>query len=228
MKNYLFLHGAWHGSWCWNKTTSLLKKQDINCITPDLKIEKEMQNWSDYIELVLKHINNKPVTIIAHSMSGVIASLIAENYPNLVEKIIYISAFALNNNESIMKYVKEDTKIDLSKLVTYINNNVSKINKDLAGEKFYNLCKEDEVKFAIERLREQNIRVFKQKVTLSNNFANTPKYYIVCNNDNIISSEIQLKMANNVKCDKIFNLESDHSPFFSCSEKLVNTISKAP
>jgi hypothetical protein len=36
MKTYLFVHGGWHGGWCWNKLRSPLQAKGHVVFTPTL------------------------------------------------------------------------------------------------------------------------------------------------------------------------------------------------
>ncbi len=36
MSTYVLIHGAWHGSWCWDKVVPLLKKKGHKVEAPDL------------------------------------------------------------------------------------------------------------------------------------------------------------------------------------------------
>ena len=35
-KNFVLVHGAWHGGWCWNETKALLESQGHSVEAPDL------------------------------------------------------------------------------------------------------------------------------------------------------------------------------------------------
>jgi len=36
ISTYVLIHGAWHGSWCWEKVIHLLEKAGHKVIAPDL------------------------------------------------------------------------------------------------------------------------------------------------------------------------------------------------
>jgi pimeloyl-ACP methyl ester carboxylesterase len=36
MSTYVLIHGAWHGSWCWDKVVPLLQQAGHQVVAPDL------------------------------------------------------------------------------------------------------------------------------------------------------------------------------------------------
>jgi hypothetical protein len=52
-------------------------------------------------------------------------------------------------------------------------------------------------------------------------FGRIPKFYIQCLQDRILSPSLQAKMAKTTPCEKIFSLNTDHSPFLSVPDELA-------
>jgi pimeloyl-ACP methyl ester carboxylesterase len=36
MSNYVLIHGAWHGGWCWKNVIPLIEKEGHKVVAPDL------------------------------------------------------------------------------------------------------------------------------------------------------------------------------------------------
>ena len=78
MSNYVLIHGAWHGAWCWYKMLPLLKRVGHDVIAPDLPgLGKDMtpidqislESWTKGIcEIVVAQPN--PVVLVGHSRGG--------------------------------------------------------------------------------------------------------------------------------------------------------------
>lgn len=79
----IFVHGAWHGKWCWDKYfRKAFEDQGYNVVTFNLPghdqkgRRKEINFYSinDYVNALLEEVNNtnEPPIIIAHSMGGLI------------------------------------------------------------------------------------------------------------------------------------------------------------
>lgn len=82
-KIVLFVHGAWHGAWCWEKYfTSYLSKNGYTCHTFNLPSHNEpgkvkginslsMHDYVDALKSEVKKLHALPI-IIGHSMGGLI------------------------------------------------------------------------------------------------------------------------------------------------------------
>lgn len=82
----LFIHGAWHGAWCWENFLNYFPQKGFDCFAPSLcghgksgnNKSLKITRIDDYVENVLSVVNSiyneygkKPV-IIGHSMGGLI------------------------------------------------------------------------------------------------------------------------------------------------------------
>lgn len=79
----IFVHGAWHGAWCWEKYfTSEFSNHGYKCVTFNLpKHDKPGRikginscSLTDYVNALIDEVKklDKPPIIIAHSMGGLI------------------------------------------------------------------------------------------------------------------------------------------------------------
>ncbi len=79
----VFIHGAWHGAWCWQEYfIPFFTKNGYECYSFDLPNHGEykdkkninkysVKDYTNHLELAIKQIN-KPVVLIGHSMGGYI------------------------------------------------------------------------------------------------------------------------------------------------------------
>jgi hypothetical protein len=54
------------------------------------------------------------------------------------------------------------------------------------------------------------------------NFGRVRRFYIECTEDKAVGPLIQKKMYTEIPCEKVFTMQTSHSPFFSQPEELVN------
>src|ERR1700733_1981637 len=93
-KTYILLHGAWHAGWCWKHIIPILESHGHTVIVPDLPGHGE--DKTPYLDITLKTyidsiteiimLMGKPVTLVGHSMAGVIISQIGENIPDRIDQ----------------------------------------------------------------------------------------------------------------------------------------------
>jgi hypothetical protein len=51
---FAFVHGAWHGAWCWERLTPLPRERGYEVIVADLPCSDGAQTYTTYAESVLQ------------------------------------------------------------------------------------------------------------------------------------------------------------------------------
>lgn len=240
LRTYLLIHGGWHGSWCWTKVSNQLRGIGHKVITPDLPGHYRnnrdfkgicLNTYVRYIEDAIKH-SSVPVTLVGHSMAGLVITQVAENMPENIDHLIYTCAFIPDNGGSLVDEEKKsanpsvtlEVQLDASENQLLLPLNAPERIRNL----FYNCCAEEDVQFALSNLQPQPFMPFVDPVSFSNkNFGSIPKTYIECLKDNAISIQDQRRMYRKVQCH-VETLDTDHSPFFSAPEQLVRILCKGP
>ena len=105
MKTYLFIHGAWHGKWCWKKVLEILKGKNIKAYAIDLPghgaknsmKEVFLSDYVDYCVSYIKEKNLKDIILVGHSFAGVVISRLAEEIPERISKLVYLAGIVLDN-----------------------------------------------------------------------------------------------------------------------------------
>jgi pimeloyl-ACP methyl ester carboxylesterase len=235
-KNYVLLHGAWHGSWCWYKIARHIENLGHNAITPDLpghhlnkyRIKDiSLKSYVDYIENLICAIR-PPVVLVGHSMAGVVVTQVAENIPNKIERLIYISGFIPRDGASLMDEEKQALipSVALEVAMDEIEGLISLPSSQRIKGLFYNKCNEEDIRYALSLLQKQPLRPFRETVSISHaRFGAVPKLYIECLQDKAITIDDQRRMYSRVNCD-VVSIDTDHSPFFSADDKLTEIISR--
>src|SRR6478752_7621988 len=99
----LFVHGAWHGSWCWAPVRRLLEADGIATAAVDnpsvAKLGSDLSADGDNVRAALDAIDG-PVVLVGHSYGGAVITD-AGAHAN-VERLVYLTAFALDAGESVM------------------------------------------------------------------------------------------------------------------------------
>ncbi|APR99079.1 alpha/beta fold hydrolase [Wolbachia endosymbiont of Folsomia candida] len=230
---YILLHGAWHASWCWHRVIPILKEQGHKVLAPDLSghgnntVSFENITLKTYVDEVTKLIKlqDRPVILVGHSMSGIVISQLAENIPEHIEALIYLSGFIPDNNGSLIHEVEKAKIQGIAKgvIVDESNNKITLQLSSKTQKLFFNTCSKEDVHWAMNKLQAQPLRPFVDTVTLSpKRFGNVPKFYIECLKDQAIRIEDQKRMHSKVEAE-VFSLNTDHSPFL-CAPQLLSTL----
>lgn len=228
MAKIILIHGAWHGSWCWEDIVPKLQGLGHDVITPDLPgrarvADKKQIKFKDHIAHVadILHQCEEPVILVGHSMAGMVIAQLAELYPEKIQKLVFLAAFMPIDNESMFDVVKLSPA---SKFVEYMRTDVERnefhLDKSIVHEFAYHLCPEDKVAAAITRLNIEPLSPLNTKIKLNENYAKMPKVYIQCTHDRGITLAAQTLLCQRVPCE-IYTLNADHSPFYSSADDLA-------
>lgn len=102
----LLVHGAWHGSWCWDAVRERLAARGWDVVAIDLptaharnKAELGMYDDARAVSDAVAAIEG-PVTVVAHSYGGVPTTQGATD-PK-VRHIVYVTSFVLDEGESLL------------------------------------------------------------------------------------------------------------------------------
>lgn len=238
-KNYILLHGAWHGSWCYNKILLQLEKSNINAITVDLP--GHMNNAVEFDKVTLDqyvtHVTDitlscdQPVTLVGHSMSGIVISQVAENIPDKIEELIYLAAFVPEYDGSLLDEQNAALRPSVGGEIR-INEEECSIwfkDKEKTRDLFYNECTKNDQDFALKHLQKQPLIPFANKVVLTDeNFGSVKKSYIRCIRDKAIHIDDQDRMIQKIpNWHKIHAIDTDHSPFLSAPDELVEILTQS-
>lgn len=117
MANYVLVHGAWHGSWCWKRVRKLLQQAGHDVFTPTLTGVGERShlnareiNLDTHIADVVNLIRWEElseVILCGHSYGGCVISGVADRMPERIRALVYLDAFVLENGESLFDLVGE-------------------------------------------------------------------------------------------------------------------------
>lgn len=232
MSTYVLIHGAWHGAWCWEKVIPLLEAEGNKVHAIDLpahgadRTPIEQVNVKAYRDRVCSLLDemDQPVILVGHSMGGIVISEAAEQRPDKVKSLVYVSAFLLKNNESINDLNHLEPEVIAKSFVT-TDGVAFSVNDTGVKELFYGNTKDDDLERAKSLLRPENfVEVSSTKLNLTGRFGSITRYYVENLMDKAIPIEFQRRMYSESPCKKVFTIDTDHSPFYSAPEELASIL----
>jgi len=112
MANYLFIHGAWHGPWCWTAVATALERQGHSVAIPTLPgLNQETQaragsfGLADHIHAVSTAIDHIPgrLILVAHSYAGMIARALESLRRDRLHHVVYLEAVIPEPGRSLLE-----------------------------------------------------------------------------------------------------------------------------
>ena len=208
MKSIMLIHGAWHGSWCWDFVEKGLINEGVETHSINLPftgVEDDIASVSNAID----EIDNQ-VILLGHSYGGIVISGAAEAKRN-VDQLIYLSAILLKAGESM--------QLDGSKIQIDVDENlISSVKKSAAIQAFYADVDPNLAEASIELLRPFPIVAGSKGIGEA--WREKHSTYIICREDEAIPPELQYDMAR--KADRIIEWECGHSPFLSKPKLMID------
>ncbi|HWI50957.1 MAG TPA: alpha/beta fold hydrolase [Symbiobacteriaceae bacterium] len=231
MSSYVLVHGAFHGGWCWKKIVPQLVQAGHQVVALDLPAHGEdttpiseltLQTQVSTVVQVIK-TRKEPVILVGHSFGGVIISQAAEQVPELVKSLVYLSAMVPLNGQSGLDLLDSNSQLGPN-LIINVEEGYGAVNPEMVPFLFYNDCSPEDIAFATPQLVREPLLPTRQPVSLTaGNFGRLPKAYIECTLDNTFTLGFQRQLQANITC-QVLSLESGHSPFFSRPVELANLL----
>ena len=234
MKTFILIHGAWHNSFVWDNVKKQLLKLGHKVHTPDLPGHRsnKIQDFkkitlADYILEVAKLLlENDSIILVGHSMAGIIISQLAENFPEKIHKLVYLTAFIPDNNGCLLDEEKKaiNPSVALEAIIDTEKSLISIKDSPKFKELFYNNCTAELYAKILPQIVDQPLEPFLDKVCLTQDkFGQVKKLYIECLDDKAISIQDQRRMQQKFALE-VKSLKSDHSPFFTDCDNLVKIL----
>jgi pimeloyl-ACP methyl ester carboxylesterase len=228
---FVLVHGAWHGSWCWEKVVPLLEEAGHEVVAPDLPghgqdgtpvPEVTLAAYGERVAGVLDE-QPEPVVLVGHSMGGLAISEAAERRPEKIKLLVYLTGFLLPSGNTLLETAQTDEEaMVLPNAEVDEEKGIVTIRKDRVKDVFYGDCSEEDVEKAVGRLIPQPLAPFVTPVGVSEtNFGRVRRVYVECLQDRAIGPATQKRMYTELPCEEVVPMETSHSPFLSAPEELV-------
>ena len=220
---YVLVHGAWADESAWGFVRNELAKQ-ANVVVVNLPAHgidltpASTTKLNDYVKTVTDAINKAPgkVTLVGHSMAGVVISQVAENMPQKIEKLVYVSAYLPRNGEDLLSLSKQDAQSKVGGALEFsADYSSAKIKKEVIVPAVCADCPPFMQDVLVKYHKEEPAGPLSEKVVLTPaKFGSVPKYYIHTTQDMAVGYELQKQMVKaNGGIKKTFEMETSHLPF---------------
>jgi pimeloyl-ACP methyl ester carboxylesterase len=236
MANFILIHGAMHGGWCWERVVPLLERQGHHVIAPDLPgmgdtrlppADVTLEVWSRFTVDLLKQQPGKSI-LIGHSFGGMVISQAVEVAPNEIATLVYLTAILPRSGASTFDITRGDTGFEQQGRITlHPSEDGATVTATAADARifFYGETPTEWAERAISRLLPQPLAPMQTPAILSEaKFGSVPRIYIECLRDRILSLALQRSMHAASPCGSVYEIDTDHSPFYSTPEALAATL----
>jgi pimeloyl-ACP methyl ester carboxylesterase len=227
----VLVHGAWHGSWCWEPVQRRLQAAGVDSLAVDLPGraggpaplgELGLDDFATSLLDATDHLD-EPLVLVGHSQGGLTISRAAELAPERCSSLVYLAALLVADGETGAETFAADTDGELVANVVVSDDVVSTtVDPAAAPELFYGDCTPEDVEWALARLVPEPLGIATAPLAVTaGRWGSVPRSYIVCTEDRAVSPELQRRMAERVGVDRVVELAASHSPFLSMPDELA-------
>jgi pimeloyl-ACP methyl ester carboxylesterase len=232
----LLVHGAWHGAWCWTQVIEGLARAGIAATALDLPghgqdagplsdLHGDAARVRDFLDT-----QDGPVVLVGHSYGGAVITE-AGDHPAVV-RLVYIAAFNVDEHESCASAaaddpdcatIRYDGRPRLGAGMRHSDDESTTMDPDVAAACFYNHCSPDVIARALGLLGPHPLAALRQHPAAVA-WRRKPSVYAVCADDLGVHPDLQRILAR--RCTTSLEWPSDHSPFLSHPELVVDLLTK--
>ena len=207
----VLVHGAWHGSWCWEKVVPRLEAEGVQVVAIDLPLTSYEDDVRATID-TLDGIDGR-VVLCGHSYGGAVITS-AGHHP-AADHLVYLTAFACDEGES-PSATAVDTPTpptDLPDALAFSDDGrIVSLKPEAAVKGLYHDCDAADVDAALARLRPMSLSCLTTPLGPPA-WRNKPSTYVVCTEDQGVHPELQRLMAK--RCSNSVEWSTAHSPFLN-------------
>jgi pimeloyl-ACP methyl ester carboxylesterase len=241
MANFLLIHGAMGGAWCWERVIPGLQTAGHDAVAIDLPgqgadttalAEITLYRYADAVCDALDDMDG-PVLLTGHSMGGMVITQAASQRPDRLAGLVYVAAFLPVPGESLIEITQLPEAAGDSvqaNIVVEGDPPVATMPPEAAPEALYHCCTPEQIEWALPRRGSQPVIPFTQPFTPpegdSSAFDALPRGYVTCLQDRAIRPALQTLLYTRAGCDPVLEIDTDHSPWLSRVDELVAALDR--
>src|SRR6201999_2452090 len=120
MTDYVLVHGAWWGSWCWTRVRALLAAEGHRVFTPTLTglaDRSHLLSRDVSLDTHIADVTNlmiwedlRDIVLVGQSYGGAVTRHVADRMPDRIQSLVYLDAFVPENGKALFDYLPDKGK----------------------------------------------------------------------------------------------------------------------
>ena len=190
MTTFALVHGAWHGSWCWDLLVPELRQIGHETVTMDLPIGDPAASFDDYADLVVAATEgHNDVVVVGHSWAGQVIPMVAAR--RQVSRLVYLCATVPEVGRSFAEQLQSDPDMLSAEYEDGLSDPDSQtrrewVNSEVAHKVLYSDCDDSVAEEAFRRLIPQALAPGFLPFSLDA-LPRVPSTYVMCTDDNMVT-----------------------------------------
>lgn len=233
-REVVLVHGAWLGAWIWQGVIPRLEAAGWTCHAVDLPgngaeraAAPSFDTHRAHLARVIEYCH-RPVHVVAHGGGGAIASQIAEDLPDDVVQVVYVSGTMLPSGVSFPELLAPVAAADPRALGLGAHLEAvpggTRVPEAAARELLFHDCAPEVARSAAARMTVWPEAVQAPRPRLTGRFLRARRTYVECLADRSIVLPVQRAMQARTPGAETVSLPSGHAPMLSMPERLADTL----
>jgi pimeloyl-ACP methyl ester carboxylesterase len=231
-KNFVLVHGAWHGGWVWRDVLTRLREVGHTATAPTLTglgerrhVGNDSADLQTHVEDVVAHVEMedlRDITLVGWSYGGMVATGVLACIPERIKALVYLDAFVPEDGKAVADYWPPEVKAVMD---TYRDANAPLPSMPLAA---FGVKDPEVAKFVEPRLTAQPWRTCYQPVKALKTRPAIPISYIVCTGWGETPFTARLAEMTKDPDVRTATLDADHLCMLTSLEATISLIGGVP
>ncbi len=228
MTNFVLVHGAAHGAWCWDPMVPFLMKDTrvrevlaVDLVGHGKRLHEKPHDQihrEDYIQDVVRAIEERglrDVVLVGHSNAGTIIPQAATRVRDRLKRLVFVSA-AIPPEGKTIQQVFADLKYSPSRPGAPMEQNYRRM--------FCNDMDEQSAQWLMRQITPEPAKALAEPVSRPGFPTNLPLTYVLLKRDEALTPAVQRVMAANLNIHDIPELDAGHDAMVSYPNKLAQVL----
>jgi len=236
-REYVLVHGASHGGWCWDEVAGRLRAQGHRVLAPDLPGhgrragELRLASLDGYAGAVADAMAREGVSravLVGHSMAGIVIPRVAERAPARVRHLVFLAAIVLEDGGRLIDNVSPASRAMLPGLAAGRGDGAFLLPAETAWLRWMSDVPRHDpaASAALGRLTAQPMRPWFERVPMRGFYAlGLPRTYIRCLRDQAVTPAAAAGFAARLGVTPV-DLDTAHGPMMSAPDLLVQALER--
>ena len=228
MANFVLVHGAWHGGWCWRFVRPLLKGHEVyapsltglgerkHLARRDIDLDTHIADVVSLLEME----DLRDVVLVGHSYGGMVVTGAADRVPARIARLVYLDAFVPEDGKCLLDYVVPERAARMREEGEKVGS-VTPPPLSLWG-----VTEQKDIAFIKPREARHPFGTMVQRIKLEGNTRRLPKTFIYCSSPATGSFDQFAAKYRTAPNWKFFELPTGHDAMILMPERTAELLQK--
>lgn len=182
--NFVLIHGAWHGGWCWRDVAAHLRAAGHQVFTPTMTGLGErahlltastcLSTFIDDACAVIEWEELQEVVLVGHSFGGLVISGVADRMKDRLSRLVFLDALLVQSGQSGLSILPPAVQRERSQTIDPEGLRMAVPPPDKFG-----ITEPGQAQWLMRRLTPHPLKAYQESLTLLHPLGNgLPKTYI--------------------------------------------------